>query len=82
MPLFMRHLQAGQDPSSIQQLFEDRYKDEPFVDVLPKGQYPATRHVRGVIVARLACGIWLAIIWKWCGGDRQFVKVLRRGGQN
>ena len=40
-------LKAGQDPSGIQQLFESRYKDEPFVDVLPSGQYPATRNVRG-----------------------------------
>lgn len=40
-------LKAGQDASGIQQLFENRYKDEPFVDVLPVGQYPATRNVRG-----------------------------------
>lgn len=31
----------------IQALFEERYKDEPFVDVLPKGSHPATRNVKG-----------------------------------
>lgn len=40
-------LKAGQDGTGIQQLFERRYQDEPFVDVLPVGQYPATRNVRG-----------------------------------
>jgi len=40
-------LKAGQDAAGLQQLFESRYKDEPFVDVLPAGHYPATRNVRG-----------------------------------
>ena len=40
-------LKVGQDAAGIQQLFESRYQDEPFVDVLPAGQYPATRNVRG-----------------------------------
>ena len=31
----------------MQMLFEDAYKDEIFVDVLPCGSYPETRHVRG-----------------------------------
>ena len=31
----------------VQDLFERRYADEPFVDVLPRGQYPQTRTVRG-----------------------------------
>lgn len=38
----------------LQALFEDRYKDEPFVDVLPKGQYPQTRTVRGTNLCRIA----------------------------
>ena len=33
--------------AGLQQVFEERYKDEPFVDVLPSGQYPATRNVKG-----------------------------------
>ena len=32
---------------NLQQLFEERYKDEPFVDVLPAGVCPQTRTVRG-----------------------------------
>ena len=31
----------------VQALFEERYKDEPFVDVLPSGSHPATRNVKG-----------------------------------
>ncbi len=31
----------------LQSLFEARYAKEPFVDVLPKGIWPATRNVRG-----------------------------------
>ncbi len=38
----------------LQQLFEDRYRDEPFVDVMPAGSHPETRSVRGVNVCRLA----------------------------
>ena len=31
----------------LQSLFESRYADEPFVDVLPAGAYPQTRTVKG-----------------------------------
>ncbi|WP_237131988.1 N-acetyl-gamma-glutamyl-phosphate reductase [Pseudohongiella sp. O18] len=31
----------------LQSLFEDRYRDEPFVDVMPAGSHPATRNVKG-----------------------------------
>lgn len=34
-------------PVSYQSLFESRYQDEPFVDVLPSGSLPETRAVRG-----------------------------------
>jgi len=40
-------LLPGKDASKIQSIFEARYKNEPFVDVLPAGVYPATRNVRG-----------------------------------
>ncbi|MEE9397194.1 MAG: N-acetyl-gamma-glutamyl-phosphate reductase [Methylococcales bacterium] len=33
--------------SSLQELFENRYVDEPFVDVLPEGSHPDTCDVRG-----------------------------------
>jgi N-acetyl-gamma-glutamyl-phosphate reductase len=38
----------------LQALFEQRYADEPFVDVLPAGSHPETRSVRGVNTCRLA----------------------------
>lgn len=38
----------------VQALFEDRYRDEPFVDVLPPGSHPETRGVRGANVCRLS----------------------------
>ncbi len=44
-------LQASIDP---QELYEDRYRDEPFVDVMPAGSHPETRSVRGSNVCRLA----------------------------
>ncbi len=38
----------------LQTLFETRYKDEPFVDVMPAGSHPETRSVRGVNSCRIA----------------------------
>lgn len=38
----------------LQQLYEERYANEPFVDVLPKGAHPETRSTRGSNVCRLA----------------------------
>jgi len=38
----------------LQGLFEQRYADEPFVDVLPAGSHPETRSVRGVNHCRIA----------------------------
>lgn len=38
----------------LQTLFEQRYADEPFVDVLPAGSHPETRSVRGANTCRIA----------------------------
>lgn len=38
----------------LQALFEERFKDEPFVDVMPAGAHPETRSVRGTNMCRLA----------------------------
>ena len=38
----------------VQTLFEQRYADEPFVDVMPPGSHPETRSVRGANVCRIA----------------------------
>lgn len=38
----------------LQRLYEKRYADEPFVDVLPAGTHPETRSVRGSNLCRIA----------------------------
>ncbi|MGL4602926.1 MAG: N-acetyl-gamma-glutamyl-phosphate reductase [Iodobacter sp.] len=38
----------------LQALFEQRYQNEPFVDVLPAGSHPETRSVRGANLCRIA----------------------------
>lgn len=40
-------LKPGMEGVDLQSVFEARYQNEPFVDVLPAGKYPATRNVRG-----------------------------------
>jgi N-acetyl-gamma-glutamyl-phosphate reductase len=39
--------QFSGDIDNVQTLFEQRYQNEMFVDVLPKGKHPDTRNVRG-----------------------------------
>jgi N-acetyl-gamma-glutamyl-phosphate reductase len=38
----------------LQAVYERRYENEPFVDVLPPGSHPETRSVRGSNVCRIA----------------------------
>lgn len=40
--------------AELQALYKLRYKDEPFVDVMPAGSHPETRSVRGANVCRIA----------------------------
>ena len=54
---------AGTD---LQSLFEDRFRDEPCVTVLPPGSHPETRMVRGVNLCQLA-------VYRPQGGDRVVV---------
>jgi N-acetyl-gamma-glutamyl-phosphate reductase len=43
------------DPTvNLQALFEAQYRGEPFVDVLPAGEHPETRSVRGANTCRIA----------------------------
>ncbi|MBU2966887.1 N-acetyl-gamma-glutamyl-phosphate reductase [Amphritea sp. 2_MG-2023] len=43
------------DPvDGLQTLFEERYADEPFVDVMPAGSHPETRSVKGANVCRIS----------------------------
>jgi N-acetyl-gamma-glutamyl-phosphate reductase len=39
---------------ALQRLYERRYGDEPFVDVMPPASLPDTRSVRGSNLARIA----------------------------
>lgn len=41
------YAQLTAEPGDLQALFEDAYRDEPFVDVLPAGVFPQTRTVKG-----------------------------------
>ncbi len=38
----------------VQQLYEQHYREEPFVDVVPAGSHPETRSVRGANLCRIA----------------------------
>lgn len=42
------------DGDDLQALYESRFADEPFVDVLPPGAHPDTRSVRGGNMCRIA----------------------------
>jgi N-acetyl-gamma-glutamyl-phosphate reductase len=42
------------DNAALQALFEQEYKDAPFVDVMPFGSHPETRSTRGSNMLRLA----------------------------
>ncbi len=48
------HLKSRNDAVDLQALFEARYKNEPFVDVLPKGSHPETRSVKSSNMCRIA----------------------------
>jgi N-acetyl-gamma-glutamyl-phosphate reductase len=51
--LYARIMPEGQDVD-YQALFENFYRGEPFVDVMPAGSMPETRSVRGSNALRLA----------------------------
>lgn len=40
--------------ADLQQLYQDHYANEPFVDILPPGSHPDTRSVRGSNLCRIA----------------------------
>lgn len=45
---------SSHDLMEVQELYEARYQDEPFVDVLPLGSHPETRSVRASNMCRIA----------------------------
>ena len=46
--------QLTAEPETLQALFENRYANEPFVDVMPAGSHPETRSVKGINTCRIA----------------------------
>lgn len=52
--LYAELIDGAASLETVQELFEQRYADEPFVDVLPAGSHPQTRSVRGANHCRLA----------------------------
>jgi len=42
------------DVDELYALYQERYQDEPFVDILPPGSHPETRSVRGSNMCRIA----------------------------
>ncbi|MDY0006148.1 MAG: N-acetyl-gamma-glutamyl-phosphate reductase [Spongiibacteraceae bacterium] len=52
--LYTTLLDPGVSLERVQSLYEERYANEPFVDVLPPGSHPQTRSVKGANMCRLA----------------------------
>lgn len=48
------YAQLTGDPQDLQELYEARYRGEPFVDVLPAGSHPDTRDVRATNRCQIA----------------------------
>jgi len=48
------YAQLYDDQLDLQALYENFYKDEPFVDVMPQGSHPQTRSVKGSNICRLS----------------------------
>lgn len=67
--LYARILPEARD-TDFQALFEARYADEPFVDVLPAGSLPETRSVRGSNQLRIS-------VHRPDGGDQLIVLVIQ-----
>lgn len=53
----------------LQALYEERFRDEPFVDVMPAGSHPETRTVRGSNTCRIS-------VFRPQGGDKVVVLVV------
>jgi N-acetyl-gamma-glutamyl-phosphate reductase len=66
--LYVRLTEAGMDVD-FQKLYEDFYRDEPFIDVMPAGSHPETRSVRGSNGLRIA-------IHRPGGGDTLVILVV------
>jgi N-acetyl-gamma-glutamyl-phosphate reductase len=52
--LYVKETKKKDIPQDLQALYDDFYKNEPFVDVLPEGSCPETRSVKGSNMCRIA----------------------------
>jgi len=52
--LYAKTKGSAADATDLQALFEQRYVQEPFVDVMPAGSHPETRTVKGANICRIA----------------------------
>lgn len=52
--LYANLIDVNQSIESIQAIYEARYRDEPFVDVMPLGSHPDTRSVKTSNMCRIA----------------------------
>lgn len=52
--LYATLVAGDQSLDELQRLYEERFRDEPFVDVMPAGSHPETRWVKGGNHCRLA----------------------------
>lgn len=52
--LYGKATASNTDVAEVQAMFEQRYADEPFIDVLPAGSHPETRTVKGANMCRIA----------------------------
>ncbi|MDF1764743.1 MAG: N-acetyl-gamma-glutamyl-phosphate reductase [Oleibacter sp.] len=48
------YVKPADETLDLQALYEARYADEPFVDVMPEGSHPETRSVKGSNMCRIA----------------------------
>jgi len=48
------YMRISGDVADLQSIYEEKYVNEPFVDVLPVGSHPETRTVRGSNLCRIA----------------------------
>lgn len=63
-------IQPGARDTDFQALFEQRYADEPFVDVMPAGSTPESRSVRASNMVRIA-------VHRPNGGDQLVILVVQ-----
>lgn len=48
------YARCAKTPTDLQKLYVERYRNEPFVDIMPVGSHPETRSTRGSNICRIA----------------------------